>query len=90
MKRHLDICIFGNVQLVGFRFTAKMKADRFSISGFARNKSDGSVYIEAEGHSKHLERFVKWCEKGPMFARVKRVEIKEGELKKFSGFKITF
>lgn len=90
MKKHLNIHIYGKVQLVGYRFTAKMRADKLGVFGFVRNESDGSVYIEAEGHGKHLKEFVAWCKKGPMFARVKRVEIKEGNPGKFSGFKIIF
>ncbi|HDY73308.1 MAG TPA: acylphosphatase [Candidatus Jorgensenbacteria bacterium] len=91
MKRHFNIYVYGRVQMVGFRFHAKAKAERFGVVGFSRNESDGSVYIEAEGHGKSLKRFIEWCKKGPMFANVKRVEVKERKkLKNFNGFKITF
>ena len=55
MKKHLNIHIYGKVQLVGYRFTAKMRADKLGVSGFVRNESDGSVYIEALGTLKITE-----------------------------------
>jgi acylphosphatase len=59
------IHVRGYVQGVGFRWSAVREAKRKDISGFVKNMSDGSVYIEAEGSKKQLEAFVEWCIKGP-------------------------
>lgn len=88
MFRHFNILIFGNVQAVGFRQAAKEKAEGLSILGFVKNLNDGSVYIEAEGSGDNLEKFIKWCKRGPFFARVKRVEVALGDCSKYEDFSI--
>lgn len=66
--------VYGKVQGVGFRFYTHKKAVELKMSGFVQNKTDGSVYIEAEGDSDQLELFVLWCHDGPSWARVSKVE----------------
>lgn len=83
---HLNIHIYGSVQGVFFRATAKEQADNLDINGFAKNQADGSVYIEAEGEKKNLDQFIKWCYQGPSLAQVEKVKISENPLKNFSEF----
>lgn len=85
--RHLNIKISGRVQGVLFRYSAKQKADSLNITGFAKNELDGSLYIEAEGESENLEKFVSWCKAGPPVAKVDQAEITEGTIKNFIDFK---
>lgn len=85
---HLNIRVHGEVQTVLFRRAAQQKAHALGVRGFARNESDGSVYIEVEGAGEALKRFVKWCESGPPLAHVKSVEARAGELKKFLNFTV--
>jgi len=89
MRRHLNIKVFGNVQAVFFRASAESLAKKLDITGFARNEPDGSVYIEAEGEELPLQEFVGWCRQGSDFAKVRNIETKEGELKNFTGFRIS-
>lgn len=83
MERSLTQCrtirVFGKVQGVFFRRSAREEARRLGLAGFARNEPDGSVYLEVEGDESALARFVAWCETGPVGARVERVEVREGE-----------
>ena len=88
MKRHLNIKIYGLIQGVFFRVSAKQQADKLSLTGFAKNESDGSVYIEAEGQEENLNKFIKWCNKGPEMAQVEKVVVSESPLKNFSEFKV--
>lgn len=88
MKKHLNIQIYGLVQGVFFRTTAKEQADKLNIKGFAKNMPDGSVYIEAEGEGKNLDKFLKWCHQDPSMAEVEKVKVTEGSLKNFKGFEI--
>lgn len=88
MIKHLDIRIWGRVQGVFFRQSAKAEADKLGICGFVRNEPDGSVCIEAEGEEKVLRRFVAWCKVGPSSAEVSRVKIEEGPVRGFSVFQI--
>lgn len=48
----------GNVQGVGFRFTARSVAAKYAITGFVRNLTDGDVELLAEGDRSDLERFL--------------------------------
>ena len=45
----------GNVQGVGFRMTVADIAGRSGVSGFVKNKWDGTVYMVAEGTRSDLE-----------------------------------
>ena len=69
------IRITGRVQGVGFRWRAAHEAWKTGITGFVKNMSDGSVYIEAEGFSDQLNAFVAWCRKGPGIGFVDNVEV---------------
>jgi len=86
--KHIQITVTGKVQGVYFRASAKAKAQELSITGFARNQPDGSVYIEAEGTEDALTLFIEWCHRGPANARVRSVEISEGTRINFSDFSI--
>ena len=88
MTKHFNIKIYGLVQGVFFRATAKEQADKLEITGFAQNLDDGSVCIEAEGEENRLNKFVKWCNKGPSMASVEKVIVAEDKLKNFSNFKV--
>ncbi len=86
--KHYNIRIIGKVQGVGFRYATREAAKSFKISGFARNESDGSVYIEAEGESDQLEEFINWCEIGPSWARVVKVDKQQEPLTNYTGFNV--
>ena len=86
--KHLSLKIEGIVQGVGFRWSARAKANQLGVAGFARNEPDESVYIEAEAEEATLELFRAWCEQGPVSARVDRVTVEPGKIKGYSGFEI--
>lgn len=89
--RHLNIKIYGRVQMVLFRDSARRQANKLGLKGFVQNEPDSSVYIEAEGNDEQLEKFSAWCKKGPILAKVEKIDIQESvELKNFSDFKIRF
>ena len=52
------IHFFGNVQGVGFRYTTCSMARGFAVTGFVRNRSNGSVELAVEGESDEVERFL--------------------------------
>lgn len=86
MVKHLKIKVFGKVQGVLFRASAKRKAESLDITGFICNESDGSIYIEAEGKITNLDTFVKWCHHGPIMAGVVRIEVEDAPVKNFTEF----
>jgi acylphosphatase len=86
--KHLSIHIYGKVQGVFFRASAKEKADELNITGLTWNNEDGSVTIEAEGEEENLKQYTAWCWEGPPLARVHRCEIKESAVRHFRNFSI--
>lgn len=88
MKLHKKYNISGKVHGVGFRFSCMEKAYQHNINGFVSNKSNGSVYVEAEGKEKDLDLFMQWLSKGPVWAKVSSVTEEEGNLKGYSSFEI--
>jgi len=82
------IVVTGRVQGVGFRWSAAREAINRDINGFARNSSDGSVYIEAEGKKEQLDSFVEWCNKGPRLSKVEAVTVNVYPAVNYTEFRI--
>lgn len=67
--------ISGLVQGVWFRASARNRALELGLSGWVKNRHDGSVYIEAQGEEAQMMLFEQWCHHGPPLARVSQVLI---------------
>jgi len=76
MLGRIYIRLFGRVQGVGYRFYTLNVAKRLGVKGYARNMSDGSLEIVAEGDVEKLAEFVDEVLKGPPFARIEDYVIK--------------
>lgn len=62
---------------MGFRFAAQAKAEELGVFGWVRNLEDGRVEIHGEGEETVLEQYIRWCRKGPLWAKVTAVDIQE-------------
>lgn len=67
--------VSGLVQGVFFRAYAKEKAAERGICGAAKNLSDGSVEIVAEGERAAVKDFLKDLREGPPGARVNNLSV---------------
>ena len=85
---HVKIRVTGKVQGVSFRDTARTQALNLDVQGFARNEHDGSVYIEAEGSDKAIEKFLQWCHEGSREAVVEDVVHTHHDPVGHNGFEI--
>ena len=56
--RRLHLYFSGTVQGVGFRYSAQSIAERFGITGWVRNCSDGRVEVLAESAPNVLENYL--------------------------------
>ncbi len=56
-RRRMTVLFAGQVQGVGFRYTAKTVATGFEITGTIRNLPDGRVELVAEGSRAELDAF---------------------------------
>lgn len=57
-RERVRVMYSGNVQGVGFRYTAKNVAQGFEVTGEVRNLADGRVELVAEGHRTELQEFM--------------------------------
>jgi len=71
---YISIAITGRVQGVFFRASTQQVARELSLVGFVTNRADGSVYLEAGGHQKDLNKLISWCHHGPSSAQVNQVK----------------
>lgn len=89
MVDRLHLHIQGRVQGVGFRYAATRQATRLGLSGWVRNREDGSVEAEFEGDRETLLHMLDWCRKGPAFALVTQVsENWETGPPRYDGFRV--
>lgn len=65
--------ISGRVQGVFFRESTRRVAESLSITGYAKNLSDGSVEVLACGSREAIGKLESWLQHGPPMARVERV-----------------
>ena len=67
------VVVCGRVQGVGYRISMREAADELRITGWVRNRRDGTVEAVVQGSDDDVERMVAWCRRGPPGARVTTV-----------------
>ena len=70
----IRVQIYGKVQGVWFRGWTVREASSRGLSGWVRNRTDGSVEAVFVGPAADVEEMVAACRSGPPAARVDRVE----------------
>jgi acylphosphatase len=71
--------VHGRVQGVGFRLSVARMADTRSVSGWVRNRADGTVEAVFEGEPEAVDALVRFSEVGPRGADVSRVDVVDEE-----------
>lgn len=66
--------ISGRVQGVFFRESTRRQAEPLDLTGYAINRSDGTVEVAAQGSVSALDALERWLGDGPPAARVDQVE----------------
>ena len=82
------LVIRGRVQGVGFRYALLDAATALGVTGWVRNRRDGSVEALVEGELGAVDAIVAWCRKGPPAARVGAVDVHEAVCESRSGFEL--
>ncbi len=82
----LRLIISGRVQGVGYREWLVKRASRLGLSGWVRNRSDGTVEAQLEGPDAAISACVAACLKGPMLAVVREIERIEAPHSGAAGF----
>jgi acylphosphatase len=75
VTRHLKIK--GRVQGVGFRYHMSHVARELGVTGWVRNRHDGSVEAIVAGTSDAVDKIIAWARRGPGHAVVTDVEVAE-------------
>ncbi|MBC8021569.1 MAG: acylphosphatase [Burkholderiales bacterium] len=77
VTRRLEI--HGQVQGVWYRESMRREAERLGVTGWVRNRPDGSVEAVVHGSPAAVETITRWAGRGPDEARVERVDSSPAE-----------
>ena len=80
MTLQARLTVTGRVQGVGYRDWAMRTAVRLGLSGWVRNRLDGSVEAVIVGDDAAVGRMIEACRYGPSAARVDAVDIEPLDL----------
>ena len=65
-----QIRVSGRVQGVGYRVSLQDEASRLGVSGWVRNRRDGTVEALLQGAPDAIAALIAWARRGPPGARV--------------------
>ncbi len=88
LHRRLHAVVGGTVQGVGYRFAVRRAALSRAVTGWVRNRRDGTVEIEIEGAPDDVAGVLSWLAKGPTGASVTSVDVTEVTPTGDSGFEV--
>jgi acylphosphatase len=77
MRRRAHLHIYGHVQGVSFRYSARRQARSLGLIGWVRNCPDGSVELVVEGEDDAMSSFLSWAHRGPSGAYVERIDVED-------------
>lgn len=77
--------LHGRVQGVFYRGSMCRKAAELGVTGWVRNRRDGSVEAMVQGDEEAVRRMLEWARKGPEMAGVTAMEEEQGN-GSYTGF----
>ena len=80
MPLQARLTITGRVQGVGYRDWALTTGRRLGLSGWVRNRRDGSVEALVVGEETAVGTMIEACRRGPTMARVDAVDVEPVDL----------
>jgi acylphosphatase len=77
-RAQLRAVVHGEVQGVGFRYWTRRQARELGLSGYVRNRWNGTVEVVAEGQRAQLQHLLSRLGRGPHAAWVQQVHSEWG------------
>ncbi len=74
-ETRLRAIVHGRVQGVNFRYYTRQQGRQLGLTGYVRNRRDGTVEVEAEGAQSSVMRLLNWLYQGPRMAIVEQVDV---------------
>ena len=78
--------VHGRVQGVWYRESMRQEAEALRVTGWVRNRMDGTVEALVQGAPADVEALVGWARRGPRDAEVDRVDVCEEVAAPLAGF----
>ena len=75
-NKRVQLLVRGRVQGVFFRASAQREARRLGVTGWVKNRADGSIELLAEGEEEAIKEIVGWANHGSSAARVDHVDVR--------------
>ena len=75
--KSIHIIVTGTVTGVGFRWWLKKEAQKKSIYGYVKNRSNNEVEAVLLGDKKDVDDILKLCSKGPPSSNVESIKIED-------------
>jgi acylphosphatase len=76
-EKRVNIIVSGLVQCVGLRMFILREAAARSLSGWTRNRPDGTVEVEAQGNPGLVDELIRKAQIGPSRSRVTSIKVRE-------------
>ncbi|MDG2205152.1 MAG: acylphosphatase [Alphaproteobacteria bacterium] len=83
----LHVIISGRVQGVWFRDWTKQQASSLGLTGWVRNRRDGTVEAIFQGDAADIDAMLNACWQGPPAASVADIRVADGVLSNFHNFR---
>lgn len=80
------LVIAGRVQGVGFRAWMQERAQALGLSGWVRNRVDGTVEALVAGDVASVEELLRLCRRGPRMAEVVSIDEEMADPPDYPGF----
>ena len=76
------------MQGVGYRYTMRMIAREAGVTGWVRNRRDGTVEAEVEGTPEQVDEMLAWMAEGPPGSRVDAATVTDAAPTGDRGFEV--
>ena len=77
MKITKHLIIHGRVQGVNYRESMRLEAQRLNVTGWVRNRHDGTVEAVVHGWADDVNAMMDWARRGPPSAHVTHMAVND-------------